>query len=48
MLACRRLTKSPAEVVELVEIPEGDTDLSILAAMANRHFRSELKTQFFL
>jgi hypothetical protein len=37
-----RLSKSPAEVVELLEIPESDADLAVLAAVANRHLRAQL------
>ena len=44
----RRLTKAAAEVVELVEIPEGDANLAVLAAVANRHFRPEFEAELFL
>src|SRR5580704_15512233 len=44
----RRLTKAAAEVVELVEIPEGDVNLAALPAMPDLHFRPELKAELAL
>lgn len=44
----RRLTKPPAEVVELVEISEGDADFAGLAAVADRHFRAQFEAELFL
>ena len=47
-LAPRRLQKSTAEVVELVEIAEGEANLAAFAAVPDRHLCPELKTKFVL
>src|SRR5271165_2334290 len=45
----RRVAKAAAEVVELVEISEGDANVAALAAgMANRDFSSERQGEFVL
>ena len=45
----RRVAKAAAEIVELVEIPEGDADVAALAAgMANRDFCPERESEFVL
>src|SRR5271154_3019312 len=44
----RRLAESPAEVVELVEIAEGDADFAAFAGVPNRHFRPERKAELVL
>ncbi len=44
----RRQRKPPAEVVELVEIAEGDANLTVLAAVVNRDFRAQFEPELFL
>src|SRR5580658_899204 len=44
----RRLAKAAAEIVELVEIAEGDMNLAALPAMPYLHFRPELKAELVL
>ena len=43
-----RLRKPPAEVVELVEIAEGDANLAGLAAMTDRHLGAQREAELFL
>ncbi len=47
-LPSRRLAEPPAEVVELVEIAEGDANLAVLAGVPNRHFGSEREAELVL
>ena len=47
-LTLRRLTEPAAEVVELVEIPEGDADLAALPAVPNGHLRAERQRKLLL
>jgi hypothetical protein len=44
----RRLTESAAEVVELVEIPEGDADLAALPGMPNGDLRAQRQRKLLL
>ena len=47
-LALRRLAKSTAEVVELVEIPEGEADFAALPGMANGDLCTKRKRKLLL
>src|SRR5277367_556907 len=44
----RRLAKPAAEIVELIEIAEGDVNLAALPAMPDLYFRPELKAELVL
>src|SRR5579871_2171929 len=48
LLPPRRLAEPAAEVVELVEIAEGDADVAAFAVVTDRHFGSEREAELVL